>query len=110
VGEKKLRVKEIQATLARLVKQVEGIDAKVSQMPQIHIQVSNRLLPTLMALQKIDSGTATQVSLITQRCRAFESKNLNELHMMGVVSKQRIGHEAVFQTKTSLSLDLPRQS
>ena len=49
---------EIKAVLAKLLKQIEGIDAKVSQMPQIQIQVSNRLLPTLLALQKIDSGTA----------------------------------------------------
>jgi predicted transcriptional regulator len=55
----------------------------------------------MMALQKRGSGTATQISAITQRCRASESKNLNELHLMGVVSKQRLGRERVFKTKTA---------
>ena len=90
---------ELRVTLAKLLKRVEELDAKVSQMPQIQIQVSSRLLPTLVALQKIDSGTATQVSQITQRCRAFESKNLNELSMMGVLVKQKKGHEKVFRLK-----------
>jgi hypothetical protein len=88
---------EIKAVLAKLLKQVEGIDAKVSQIPQIQIQVSNRLLPTLLALQKIDSGTATQVSQITNRSRAFESKNLNELSMMGVLVKEKKSHEKIFK-------------
>ncbi len=67
---------------------------------QTQIQVSNRLLPSLLALQKIGSGTATQVSAVTNRCRAFESKNLNQLTEMGVVAKQRIGHEQIFTAKT----------
>jgi len=83
------------------VKNIECINAKVSQIPQVQIQVSSRLLPTLIALQKIESGTATQVSAITQRSRAFESKNLNELCILGAVSKQRRGHESIFSPKTS---------
>jgi len=95
---------ELRATLAKLVKQVECIDAKISQMPQVQIQVSSRLLPTLLALQKIESGTATEVSRITQRCRAFESKNLNELCLLGVVAKHKKGHERVFEAKPSVDL------
>lgn len=98
----KMKDAEIRATLAKLVKEVEGLNAKVSQMPNVQIQVSTRLLPTLLALQKIESGTATQVSLITQRCRAFESKNLNELHLLGMVSKQAKGHERIFGVKDPL--------
>jgi hypothetical protein len=90
---------EMRATLAKLVREIEGLNAKVSMMPQVQIQVSSRLLPTLLALQKLQSGTATQVSAVTQRCRAFESKNLNDLHMLGVVSKERRGHERVFTPK-----------
>lgn len=89
---------EIRVTLAKLVKELEGLNAKVSQMPQVKIQVSNRLLPTLMALQKMEAATATQVSAVTQRCRAFESKNLNDLCMMGLVSKERQGHNQVFRS------------
>jgi hypothetical protein len=86
--------------LAKIVKSIECINAKVSQIPQVQIQVSSRLLPTLIALQKIESGTATRVSAITQRSRAFESKNLNELCLLGAVSKQRRGHERIFTPKT----------
>jgi hypothetical protein len=94
-----MKDKEIRATLEKLLKRLEGLDAKVSQMPQIQIQVSSRLLPTLLALEKMEFGTATQVSVVTQRCRAFESKNLNELHMLGVISKERSGHKRVFKVK-----------
>ena len=88
---------EIKTTLTRLMKQIEEINAKISRMPQIQIQVSSRLLPTLLALHKVESGNATEISMITRRCRAFESKNLNELCMLGVVSKQRKGHESIFR-------------
>ena len=92
---------ELKTTLTKLLKRVEALDAKVSQMPQIQIQVSSRLLPTLVALQKIDSGTATQVSQITQRYRACESKNLNELSMLGAVTKQKLGARKNLQDKGS---------
>jgi hypothetical protein len=75
---------------------MEIIDAKVSQLPHIQIQMSGRLLPTLIALKKIGSGTASQISRITQRSRAFESKNLNELCAMGVLSKESQGHMKIF--------------
>jgi hypothetical protein len=94
---------ELRVTLAKLLKRIEELDAKISQMPQIQIHVSSRLLPTLVALQKINSGTATQVSQITQRCRAFESKNLNELSMMGVLVKERRGREKFFTVKAGKS-------
>jgi hypothetical protein len=90
---------ELRTILTKLLKRVEELDAKVSQMPQIQIQVSSRLLPTLMVVQKIGSTTATQVSQITGRCRAFESKNLNELSMMGVLLKQRKRREKIFSVK-----------
>jgi hypothetical protein len=94
-----MRSVELRVTLARLVKEVAGLNAKVNAMPHIQVQVSSRLLPTLLALQKIDGGTATQVSMVTGRCRAFESKNLNDLHLLGVVSKEHLGHERIFRVK-----------
>lgn len=94
-----MREMELRVTLARLVKELEGLNAKVSAMPAVQVQVSSRLLPSLLALQKLDGGTATQVSLVTGRCRAFESKNLNDLHLLGVVSKEHQGHERIFRVK-----------
>jgi hypothetical protein len=93
---------DIKVTLAKIVRQMEGLNARVSQMPQVNIQVSGRLLPTMTVLQKLQSGTATQVSLVTQRCRAFESKNLNELCMMGIVTKQRRGREQFFSATAAI--------
>jgi hypothetical protein len=90
---------EIRVTLAKVIKEIEVLNAKVSMLPQVQIHVSSRLLPTLVALQKIGFGTATQVSAVTCRCRAFESKNLNDLFMLGVVSKERHGHERIFTPK-----------
>jgi hypothetical protein len=94
-----MRDVELRVVLARLVKELETLNAKVSAMPAVQVQVSGRLLPTLFALQKIDGGTATQVSGVTGRCRAFESKNLNDLHLLGVLSKERQGHERIFNVK-----------
>jgi hypothetical protein len=99
LGDKALKDLEVRAAIAKMLKQIERIDAKVSQMPQVQIQVSSRLLPTLVALQKIGSGTATQISLMTSRGRAFESKNLNELHMLGAVTKQTTGRAKIFKVK-----------
>lgn len=96
-----MRDVELRVTLAKLLKELESLNAKVSAMPQIQIQVSSRLLPTLLALQKLEGGTATQVSAVTGRCRAFESKNLNDLHLLGVVSKEQQGHERIFRCKCS---------
>lgn len=95
-----MKDREVKVMLEKLVRAIEGLDAKVSRMPPVQIQVSSRLLPTLCALQRIEGGTATQVSAVTRRCRAFESKNLNDLCMMGLVSKERQGHNQVFKPQS----------
>lgn len=71
----------------------------MSEVPQIQVQVSHRLLPTLTALTNLGPGTASQISKITGRARAFESKNLNELHLMGILTKYSHGREQVFKSK-----------
>jgi len=75
------------------------MDAKMLQIPQVQVQVSHRLLPTYTALANLGPATATQVSKMTGRCRAFESKNLNELLSMGLVTKHHDGHAQVFKSK-----------
>ncbi|MFB3889663.1 MAG: hypothetical protein ACE14S_09250 [Candidatus Bathyarchaeia archaeon] len=85
--------------LEKVLKKLEIIDAKLNSMPQVQVQTSSRLLPTLSALQRIGSGTASQVCKITGRSRAHESKNLNEMHALSLVSKQVRGHAKIFTAK-----------
>ena len=95
-----MRDYEIRAALAKLFRKLEVIEAKVSSMPQVQVQVSSRFLPTVNALQTLGSATATQISQVTGRCRAFESKNLNELFALGLVKKTVQGRMKVFEFKT----------
>jgi hypothetical protein len=82
-----MRSFEIALALEKILKRLDVIDAKVSGMPQIQVQVSSRFTPTLTALSNLGGGTATQVSQVTGKSRACESKILNELSAMGVVSR-----------------------
>ncbi len=86
------------AAFEKVLKQLEVIDAKVSGFPQVQVQVSSRFLPTINAISVLGCGTATQVSKITGRSRAFESKNLNELHAMGLLKKRGQGRMKIFES------------
>ena len=94
-----MRTFEITLALEKILKRLDVIDAKISGMPEIHVQVSSRLNPTLMALSNLSGGTATQVSRVTGRSRATESKILNELFAMGLVNKQKQGRIKIFVPK-----------
>lgn len=87
---------QIGLTLDRIMRKLEAIEAKVNAMPEVKVQVSNRFLPTFMALTKLGSATASQLSRVTGRARAFESKNLNEMYAMGLLDKRREGRNQVF--------------
>ncbi|XES78218.1 MAG: hypothetical protein ACBZ72_04925 [Candidatus Bathyarchaeia archaeon] len=94
-----MRNYEIITAFEKVFKKLDVIDAKVSNMPQVKVNVSSRFLPTLNALSNLNSATASQVSMVTGRSRAFESKNLNELYSLGVLSKREQGHMRVFQIR-----------
>jgi hypothetical protein len=87
---------QISLTLDKILKKLDTINAKVNNLPQAHIQVSNRFLPTFMSLTKLGSGTASQLSSLTGRTRAVESKNLNEMYALGLLNKERQGRKQVF--------------
>lgn len=95
-GEKMKNIYEIGLTMQKILAKLEAIDAKVNGLPPVQIQVSNRFLPTFVALTKLGCGTASQMSRITGRARAFESKTLNEMQAMGLLSKKRSGKSQVF--------------
>ena len=94
-----MRTFEIMMAFEKVLKRLDIIDAKVSGMPQVQVQVSSRFLPTINALTNLGGGgTASQVSRVTGRSRVFESKNLNELHAIGLHSKQGQGRMKVFKS------------
>ena len=94
-----MRSFEISLALEKILKRLEVIDAKVSGMPQVQVQVSSRFTPTLNALSTLGGGTASQVSSVTGKSRACESKILNELFSMGLVSRQKQGRMRIFTPK-----------
>jgi len=96
---KNMRSFEIAWALEKILKKLEVLDAKVSGMPQVSVQVSGRLNPTHTALLNLGGGTATQVSQVTGKSRAHESKILNELFAMGLVGRHREGQMQIFVPK-----------
>jgi len=91
---------ELRAYFEKILQKLDIIDAKVSAMPQVQVQVSSKFLGTLSALQKLDRpATAGEVAEITGHTRAFESKILNELWGRGVLLKQRLGRKQIFILK-----------
>jgi hypothetical protein len=97
---------EIGLTLEKILQKLEALDAKVSGIPQVQVQVSGTLLPTINALTNLGSGTASLVSQVTGKARAVESKRLNELYSMGLLNKQKQGRMIVFTLKQP-SMRLP---
>jgi predicted transcriptional regulator len=102
---REMRSREIMVALEKLFKRLDTIDAKLSVMPQVRLQVSSRFLPTINALISLGSATATEVSKVTGRSRAFESKNLNELYAMGLISKHGEGRFKIFTYKKTENYD-----
>jgi hypothetical protein len=91
---------QLEQKLNAVLRDLAIIKAKVSQMPQVTVQVSSRYAPTLIALEKLGGrGYALQVSQVTGRHRAFESKLLNDLVVLGLAVKSRVGRLRVFSLK-----------
>jgi len=88
---------ELRAAFNKVLEYLHIIDAKVSAMPQVQVQVSSRFLPTLNALTKLGrSATATEVAAVTGCTRAHESMILNELVGRGLLVKEKQGRKKVF--------------
>jgi hypothetical protein len=88
---------ETRIAFERIFKELATIEALVSLMPQVQVQVSSRHLPTINALHALGgSGTASSVSKITRRPRANESRNLNDLHGRGLLTKKSQNRSKIF--------------
>jgi hypothetical protein len=95
-----MRKFEAKAAFEKLFKELSTIKAMVSGMPQVQVQVSNKLLPTIVALERLGgSGTATSVSKVTGRSRPYESVCLNDLRGRGLLTKNTRGKSKIFTLK-----------
>jgi hypothetical protein len=95
-----MRSFEVRACFEKVLKKLDVIDAKVSAMPQVQVQVSSRFLPTLNALGKLGKpATSSDVAQVTGRHRAMESQILNELAGRGLLTKESRGRSVLFSLK-----------
>jgi predicted transcriptional regulator len=97
---------ELRACFRKIFEKLDIVDAKVSAMPQVHVQVSNRFLATLNALGRLNrSATAAEVAAITSCSRAHESMILNELVGRGIVTKEKQGRKHLFKAKFKVKVE-----
>jgi len=91
---------EERAYFDKVLKKLDIIDAKVSAMPIVQVQVSERFLPTIIALSKCGrSALAGEVAAVTGCKRAHQSMVLNELVGRGIVAKETRGRKHYFSLK-----------
>jgi hypothetical protein len=88
---------ELRAAFEKFFRKLDIIDAKVSAVPCVQVQVSSKFLPTLNALAKLGrAASAADVAKVTGRNRAFESALLNELVGRGILAKKRVSRSCLF--------------
>ena len=94
---------EFRVAFNRILKKLDIIDAKVSVMPTVSVQVSSRFLPSLNALGKLGRpAMAGEVAAVTGRARAYESENLNVLASQGILEKSKQGNKKLFSLKVKV--------
>ena len=98
-----MRHYEERAYFDKVLKKLDIIDAKVTALPQVQVQVSHRFLPTISALSKFGRpALAGEVAEVTGCKRAHESLILNELVGRGIVVKEKRGRKLYFSLKVKL--------
>lgn len=91
---------ELRVCFRKILEKLDIVDAKVSAMPQVQVQVSSRHLRTVSALVKLGKfATATEVAAVTGCSRAYESMILNELVGRGIITKEKQGRKQLFRVK-----------
>jgi hypothetical protein len=81
--------------------QLNAINTKLNQPNhQTTVQVNTRLNRTITALHQLGgTASATQISELTNRQRASESLNLNELYHSGLATSRFSHREKLFTLK-----------
>ena len=71
----------------------------------IDLDVVSSLLPslqrTMIAIQELKEATANEVAEVTERSRSVETIYLNQLTIMGYLTKLRKGHRMYFTLRES---------
>ncbi len=84
------RLDDIESALSRWTPQPLKIpDSKLLSLP-------DNLRKTYMAVSYRGECNATEVSILTGRCRSMESKNLNQLVRMGWLTRHRNARTIIF--------------
>lgn len=92
--------REVHLAFQKILSKLDIIDVKVSAMPQVQVQVSEKFLIILNTLKKLGRpATASEVACVTGRARACESKKLNELWGRGLLIKEKQGRKQLFSLK-----------
>ena len=95
-----MRAFELRAWFENVLKKLDVINAKVSAMPQVQVQVTSKFQPTINALAKLGKpSSASTVAQVTGRNRAVESALLNELAGRGIAEKRREGRTCLFSLR-----------
>jgi hypothetical protein len=84
------RLDDIESALSKWTPQPLKIpDSKLLSLP-------DNLRKTYMAVSYRGKCNATEVSILTARCRSIESKNLNQLTRMGWLTRHRDSRTVIF--------------
>lgn len=95
----------------KIIEKLDEIDKKLDKLIFIHnnsnlkvdcnlLDLPKHLQETMIALNKLKQGTASEVAKITGKARANESHNLNYLVNLGYASKIRHKREIIFAVKS----------
>lgn len=63
------------------------------------LNLPSHLLKTYFTLETLEKASTSDISTLTHKARAVESKNLNELARLGLIYKRRKGRMAIFEVE-----------
>jgi len=95
------QLKEIKESLKRIESRLDELsnDESKSSFTDICLSLPDHLRSTYMALHNNGPSDATDISKVTNKARAVESSYLNQLLRMGLITKSRSWHKAIFKLK-----------
>lgn len=101
VSEKIKKIEERLDSLETMTKTIGASPTKKERATMSDISVlsalPSNLQKTLLAVQELGEATTSRVAEQTKRHRSTENINLNQLAMLGFLSKERKKHEIYFK-------------
>lgn len=91
---------EVRRHFGKVLEKLDVINAKVSGMPQVQVQLTSRYLLLIQALQSFGRPvSAGEVAMYVGMSRAYVSMRLNDLVDRGLVVKHQEERKKVFSLK-----------